>query len=37
MRLRRQKTKLVFFEKSGHALMIEEPEKFNEELATFLA
>ena len=29
--------KLVFFDKSGHALMIEEPEKFNEELASFLA
>jgi len=29
--------KLVFFDNSGHALMIEEPDKFNEELAIFLA
>jgi pimeloyl-ACP methyl ester carboxylesterase len=29
-------SKLVFFEQSGHALMIEEPDKFNEELAGFL-
>ncbi len=27
---------VVTFEKSGHALMMDEPEKFNEELAAFL-
>lgn len=31
------KSTLIFFEKSGHALMLEEPEKFNEALAAFLA
>lgn len=29
-------SKLVFFETSGHALMIEEPDKFNVEVAAFL-
>jgi pimeloyl-ACP methyl ester carboxylesterase len=27
--------KLVWFENSGHALMVEEPDKFSAELAAF--
>lgn len=36
MAARKPDTKLVWFEKSGHALMVEEPDKFSSELGAFV-
>ena len=37
MAARKPDAKLVWFENSGHALMVEEPDKFSRELAAFVA
>ncbi len=29
-------SRIVWFENSGHALMVEEPDKFSQELAAFV-